>query len=220
MPRRKDFTKAQIINAMDKTKSVRAAARYLNCSYWHLKNWMKTYKDSETGKTLFEIHRNQSGAGISKFITNSTYFKKIEPNLRAILNGEIDPSSFNPEKLKYRMVEAGLMKEECGICGFHERRQIDNKIPLLLHFKDGNSSHWADNNVSLVCYNCFFLYIGQVFTAKDIEQLESHKSVNKTSEAPNLQLDPYHLKRLQDIGFNFNGEIDKDDPYSIVSYKT
>jgi len=220
MPRRKDFTKSQILNAMEKTKSVRAAARYLNCSYWHLKDWMKRYKDEETGKTLFELHKNQSGKGIPKFVTNNTYYKNSEPDLKAILNGEIDPSSFNQDKLKYRMIESGFILEECSMCGFHERRQIDHKIPLLLHFKDGNSSHWANGNVSLVCYNCFFLYIGQVFNEKDIEKLESHKTVHHTTEASNLELDPYHLERLRDIGFNFDGEQDDDDPYSLVSRKT
>ena len=58
MPKAKPFTKDQILNAMDKTLSVRAAARYLNCSYQHLKKWMKEYKDEKTGLTLFELNKN------------------------------------------------------------------------------------------------------------------------------------------------------------------
>ena len=53
MPKAKPFTKDQIRNAMDKTLSVRAAARYLNCSYQHLKKWMKEYKDEKTGNHLY-----------------------------------------------------------------------------------------------------------------------------------------------------------------------
>ena len=41
MPAAKRLTKEQIVNAMDKTLSVAAAARYLNCSYQHLKKYMK-----------------------------------------------------------------------------------------------------------------------------------------------------------------------------------
>ena len=37
MPKAKPLSKTQILDAMDKTKSVKAAARYLNCSYQHLK---------------------------------------------------------------------------------------------------------------------------------------------------------------------------------------
>ena len=60
MPKAKPFTKDQILNAMDKTKSVKSAARYLNCSYQHLKKWMKEFKDSETGLTLFELHKTKA----------------------------------------------------------------------------------------------------------------------------------------------------------------
>jgi len=50
MPKAIHLSKEQILAAMDKTKSVRAAARYLNISYQHLKKWMKVYKD-ENGVT-------------------------------------------------------------------------------------------------------------------------------------------------------------------------
>ena len=52
MPKAKPFTKQQVLGAMAKTKSVKAAARYLNCSYHHLKRYMKLYTDVETGKSL------------------------------------------------------------------------------------------------------------------------------------------------------------------------
>ena len=45
MPKAKPYTKQQVLAAMNKTKSVRAAARYLNCSYHHLKRYMKLYVD-------------------------------------------------------------------------------------------------------------------------------------------------------------------------------
>ena len=60
MPKARPLTKESIISAMDKTKSVRAAARYLNCSYQHIKKWMKLYVDSN-GVSLFDAHKNQSG---------------------------------------------------------------------------------------------------------------------------------------------------------------
>ena len=53
MPAAKPISKDMCLAAMDKTKSVKAAARYLNCSYHHLKRYMKLYVDEETGKTLF-----------------------------------------------------------------------------------------------------------------------------------------------------------------------
>jgi hypothetical protein len=62
----KVLTKEQILAAQARTKSNFAAARYLHVSYPHYKKYAKTYTDSETGKTLFEMHLNQSGKGIPK----------------------------------------------------------------------------------------------------------------------------------------------------------
>ncbi len=87
MPKAKPFTKQQILGAMNKTKSVKAAARYLNCSYHHLKRWMKLYNDEETGKTLFELHKNQCGKGIPKFLKG----QGKEPALIDIIAGGKGP---------------------------------------------------------------------------------------------------------------------------------
>ena len=52
---------------MAKTKSNRAAARYLNVSYQHYRKYAKLYKN-EDGITLLEAHKNQAGKGIPKFL--------------------------------------------------------------------------------------------------------------------------------------------------------
>ena len=219
MPSRKDFTKNQILNAMDKTLSVRAAARYLNCSFQHLKKWMKVYVDEESGLTLFDLHKNPHGKGIPKFLSSKNGFKSKEPPILDIIEGRADASSFNPDKLKYRAVEAGLMKEECHRCGFHERRVLDSKIPLMLHFNDGVSTHWGLDNVNLLCYNCYFIYYGSVFTEKELDQLEGHKSVTIKTQETKMDMDPYHINRLKEIGMYDDPKKEGDDPYSLVSRK-
>ena len=126
MPKPKPISKQMCLAAMSKTKSVRAAARYLNCSYQHLKPYMKSYKDEETGLSLFDTHKNQCGKGIPKFISHTPFGRK-DPSIYDIVEGRIDASSFNPDKLKYKMIEAGILKEECSQCGHKEKRVIDNK---------------------------------------------------------------------------------------------
>ena len=103
MPRAKPLSKEQILTAMDKTLSNRAASRYLNVSYIHYKKWAKIYTDEESGKSLFEKHKNQSGKGIPKFLNN----KGKEPALLDIIEGRTDISSFNPAKIKYRLITEG-----------------------------------------------------------------------------------------------------------------
>jgi hypothetical protein len=187
------------VAAMNKTKSVRAAARYLNVSYIHMKKWMKLYKN-EDGTSLFDAHKNQSGKGIPKFLSNVPPNKKKDPALIDVIEGRIDPAHFNPQKIKYRLITEGYLKEECGNCGFHERRVSDYKIPLILHFKDKNKQHYRLENLEMLCYNCYFLMVGDVFNNKQIEGLEDHKPVNESNV--DWELDDYTLQRLRELGLD------------------
>jgi len=209
MPKRKDFTKEQIKAAMSQTRSNRAAARYLNCSYHHYKKWAKLYKsDKEEYDTLFDEHLNQSGKGIPKFLRGSGK----EPALIDIIEGRANAASFSPEKIKYRLVSEGYLKEECSNCGFHERRVLDYKIPLILHFKDKNKKNYRKENIEFLCYNCYYLTIGDVFTDKQIEGIEDHKPLSKSEV--NWEIDDYTAQRLKELGL---GE-DEDDGLDLVSY--
>ncbi len=215
MPAAKPISKDMCLTAMDKTKSVKAAARYLNCSYHHLKRYMKLYVDEETGKTLFDKHKNQQGKGIPKFLRASGK----EPALLDIIEGKIDASSFSADKLKYRLTTEGYLEECCNKCGFSENRVIDHKIPLILNFKDQNLTNYNLDNIEFLCYNCHFLYVGDVYSKKDIIKLEENKSVTKTTDAVDMQLDDYHLQRLKELGLDGENPIDDDDPYNLVSYR-
>ena len=192
MAKPKPISKEMCLAAMSKTKSVLAAARYLNCSYQHLKPYMQSYKDEETGLSLFEIHKNQSGKGVPKFMSNTPFGRKA-PAIDDIVNGRADH------------------------CGYEEKRSIDGKLPLLMFFKDENKNNFQDGNAQMSCYNCYFLNIGKVFNEKDIEKLEGHSVVYKTTEASDFQLDDYHKKKLDELN-DWDNKVE-DDPYSLVSRK-
>ena len=84
MPAPKQFTKDDILRAMRFTKSNRAAAKYLGCSYQHYKPYAKLFRIDEAdpnSPTLFETHKNQSGKGIPKFLPN----RRKEPNVKNII---------------------------------------------------------------------------------------------------------------------------------------
>jgi hypothetical protein len=214
MPSAKPLSKESIASAMDKTKSVRGAARYLNCSYQHLKKWMKLYKDEASGKTLFELHKNQSGKGVPKFLSHAPFGRK-EPAILDIINGVVDPSNFNPQKIKYRMIEGGHLKEECYKCGFNERRVLDYKIPLLMHFKNGNKQNYTLENVEMLCYNCYYLSVGDLYTGKQIENIEDHKPINNGQV--DWEVDDYTLERFKELGLYDSKPLNNDDPYDLVS---
>lgn len=208
MPLAKPLSKDQILRAMSQTLSNRAAARWLNVSYVHYKKWAKNYDATEEGyENLFAQHLNQSGKGIPKFLSNSGK----EPALLDIVEGRVDISSFNPEKIKYRLVTEGYLLEECSQCGFHERRVLDYKIPLLLNFKDKNKKNYRKENIEFLCYNHYFLTVGDIFSDKQVQGIEDYKPVNEGSVS--WEVDEYHLKRLTELGLN---STDPED-YDIVA---
>jgi hypothetical protein len=157
---------------------------------------MKMYKD-ENGISLFDVHKNQCGKGIPKFLSNSQ-FSKNDPAILDVIEGRVDASHFNPQKLKYRMITDGYLKEECANCGFHERRVSDYKTPLIMHFKDGNKQHYGLNNIEMLCYNCYYLMVGDVFDNKQLDGLEDHKPTYNSQV--DWELDDYTKQRLIELG--------------------
>jgi hypothetical protein len=215
MARPKPLTKEQIQLAMRMTKSNKAAARYLNVSYIHYKGWAKQYVEFEGGRSLFEIHKNQSGKGIPKFWANHPD-KKSQWDVLDIIEGRIASVHFRPEDIKKKMLDEGYLKEECTICGFHDRRLTDYKMPLILDFKDNNPNHYNLGNIRFLCYNCFFINIGEVFNDKDIHQLETHTPVYGTSDAVELELDDYQRQRLTELGL-YEPPKPEDDGSEFIS---
>jgi len=211
MPKANPLSKEQILNAMDKTLSNRAAARYLSVSYQHYKKWAKHYDATEEGyKSLFDQHKNQEGRGIPKFLPNSN--KK--PALLDIIEGRVPMTNFTPEKLKKRLIEENYLREECYMCGFKERRVLDYKVPLLLHFKDKNKKNYKLDNLEMLCYNHYFLTVGDIFSDKQVEHIEDYKPVNLGQT--NWELDDYQLQRLKELGLH---DEENKDEFDIVARK-
>ena len=188
------------------TRSNAAAAECLRVSYPLYRKFAKQYKNDQ-GVSLFQQHYNQAGVGIPKFLNGGGK----EPPLLDIIEGRVDASSFSPEKIKYRLVTDGYLEEKCNSCGFQERRVLDYKMPLLLHFKDNNKKNYRKENIQFLCYNCYYLSIGDLFTNKQIEGIEDHKPVNQGEV--DWEVDDYTKQRLEELGL---GDID-DDEYDIIS---
>jgi hypothetical protein len=197
MPASKTYSREDILRAMRFTKSNRAAARYLGCSYQHYRVFAKLFRVDESdynSPTLLEAHKNQSGKGIPKFLPN----KRKEPNVKLIFETGTGWESFTPEKIKARGVAEGYLKEECYHCGFCERRVTDYKIPLLLNFKDGNRNNYLLNNLELLCYNDYFLLVADPLTPDQVRHIEDNTQVKAVSH--DWDLDEAHLENMKALG--------------------
>ena len=212
--RPKPISKDQIIVAMANTLSNRAAARFLGCSYGHYKGYAKLYKD-ENGISLFDKHLNPHGKGIPKYVNEGG--RKKFPILE-IVEGRVSPANYDPNKIKYALISEGLVREYCANCGFHERRVTDFRIPLLMHFEDGNKYNYRLNNIRLYCYNCYFLTVGDVFTKHQEKTIQEPRLL--THHEVEWELDDYQKNKLKSLNLlksepkTNNDEI---DPNSLIS---
>jgi len=203
--KQKIITKEQLLNAMKMTKSNMSCARYLGISYMHYSRYAKSYIDEKSGKTLFDLHKNQAGRGIRKHLGGK------DPDLKSLMDGELYIKSYNLNRYKDRLIQEGYIEEKCNSCGFTEQRVHDYKSPLLIHFKDKNKQNWRIENIELLCYNCYFLYIGDVFNEKQIKHIEEDAPIKKDDQI-NWEMDENMLQHFQEIGL-----IDEDDTEDYIS---
>ena len=189
----KILTKEDIERAQTMTRSNMAASRYLHVSYNHYKKYAKMYKNEE-GVTLLEAHMNQEGKGIPKHLTNGGK----EPPLMDLIEGRVPIEHFDPQKVKFRIIQECLIEEKCNKCGFSERRVIDTKVPLILNHKDGNRKNYHLDNLEFLCYNCSFLYAASAITDKQVVELEGY--VDNKKETVNWELDEHHIEHLKELG--------------------
>lgn len=200
----KFLTKDDVLRAQKNTLSNKAAARYLHVSFLHFKSFAKLYVDQESGKTLWELHKNQAGVGIPKFLLG----RSSEPALMEVLEGRVPIFHFKPQRIKERILEEGYMDPECGECGFRERRVVDQKLPLILTHINGDKTDFRLGNLELLCYNCAFLYGKSPITERQVELTEDYLHIPKKDEI-DWEMDEFHLEHLKSLGL-----IDKDSPGS------
>jgi hypothetical protein len=150
--------RTQVEEAIKNTRSNSQAARYLGVNVLTYKKYAKLYG-------LWDQHNNKKGVGITKgFIKNAV-------KLEDVFAGK--HPKYSLVRLKHRMVARKLLKEECSVCGFDERRLTDKKSPLILTFKDGDRDNYAKDNLHLVCYNCMFLTAGTPTVAHKSKIIQS-----------------------------------------------
>lgn len=161
MPRWKksayNLTEIEIRYAMDNSNSNNQAAAFLHMTLASYKKYAELFYDHATGKNLYELHKNKQGKKIQKV-------KQLHSiaTMDDILNGK--HPGYSIKKLKERLIDEAIFEDKCMICGFCEQRISDYKSPTNLVFKDSNPRNHLKDNLEIVCYNCFFLYYGDLST--------------------------------------------------------
>ena len=80
-----------------------------------------------------------------------------------------------------------------------------------MHFKDGNKQHYRIENLEMLCYNHYFLQVGDIFSNKQIEGLEDHKPMNESKV--DWEVDDYTAQRLKELGLYDSKPVDDGSEY-------
>lgn len=208
------LSKEQILAAQAVTQSNLQAARRLRVDYRIYKRWAKHYIDFETGKTLFEKHLATS-KGIPRFKARKLKDIPIEE----VIEGRVDGKLYPVNEIRDKLISDQILHEKCSSCGYEERRIKDYKMPLLLTFKDSNKKNFLLDNLTMLCYNCYFLQMGDIFTSKDLDHIEGHIPLEETSEVADFEVDDYMLKRFRELGIAEEEDDDPDGLNEIIARK-
>lgn len=162
------LTAVEVRYAVSLCKSNEACAKYLKVSGNTWKKYANMYINPETGQTYWrDLYKKRT-----------LYKRRISNKLEDIVEGRC-PVSKTVQKFKESLIAAGYFPEQCMICGFSERRVTDFRVPLILHFIDGNRKNGKLDNLELLCYNDYFLTVGE-FTANILRD-ERHTRDNRRS---------------------------------------
>jgi len=205
----RDLSEAVIRNAMKHTQSNFQAARYLNVSIETYRKYARLYIDQESGKTLYDLHINNSGKGIKR--VSWRHDISIE-KINEIMSSE-SYRAINQQKLKGRLIYEGILRMECYNCGHHEKRVVDYKQPLILSFKDGNKNNWKVDNLEMLCYNCYFLYVGNLFSEKQIQRLEDANATQLKKGEIDWEVDENFLQHFKELGLEAGDDYKEGDEY-------
>ncbi len=184
----------QILAAQAISKSEAEVAVKLGVSFMTYRKYARMYG-------LYGRVSNKAGKGIDKSIKNEDGGKYP---LNQILEGKFPNYSNN--RLKTRLIRSQRIEEKCNKCNFAERRITDSSIPLLLSFVDGNEKNKKKENLELLCYNCYYLYVNNPFGCRKkfkAEKVSSPKLADPATETPtnvipdDITLTEEEIKQIQ-----------------------
>lgn len=184
---------SEVLAAQSISKTEAECARKLGVSFMTYRKYAKMYN-------LYGRVANMAGKGISKPIKNEDSGKYP---LNSILENKFPNYSTN--RLKVRLVRSNRIQEKCNKCSFETRRISDSAMPLLLNYVDGNRKNKLFENLELLCYNCYFLYVNNPFGCKKTFKI-SEAEESAASETIELS-----EEELNDIKIQVQNESEQEN---------
>jgi len=193
-------------------------AEYLGINRTVLWKYLIKYT-AEDGRTLDDVFEDK--------IKNSKRGKRSDHLDREYLEHLLDigilGSKLPPAMVKDKLMDEGYLPRKCQCCGFEGVREMDMKTPLLLNFKDGKRICWKLDNLEILCYNCYFIRVGDLMFKDQLEALEllggkrSKAVYNNISETETLEQAKEYKAAMDEAAQEYE---DSDDfANDIIAYK-
>jgi len=151
-------TATELLTAMERAQAgIARASRELGVSIPYFIKWAQQLIPVEWAE-----YKTRPLAGIVKKGSSDISKRPIYVRSLKILRGERQPPKMwilYPHQTLAKLQHYGLMPDSCMLCGFAERRISDYRSPMLLDFLDGNQENWTQDNLRVLCYNCYFLNV-------------------------------------------------------------
>jgi hypothetical protein len=192
----KDF--AELIKQYSSIESI---AKALNMSKRIFIKYAKiyAYTSSETYYDYFQRMKSW------KPKPASIYNAKVRQKVMEIVANKRQ-NTFPIGDLMYMLFRYELKKECCENCGCGERRSHDGRKPLLMTFKRKNNiKNYSLDNLQILCYNCYFMTVGDV-------SREFGYAKNTKSKSPYRTLE---IDATSDINWQFDYVVYSDKSEAI-----
>lgn len=202
---------SQIKYACENTTSNAEAAKWLHVSFSTWKKYASMYIDEATGKSLYQLHK-ENGFAKRLVLPQTRYRRKASApwafqaySMEDVLANK--HPKYSLRTFKNRLIKEGWKPERCDCCGFQERRQYDYEMPLKLHWIDGNRHNYALENVQFLCFNCYFIHVGAPWGADKKYYIDEETGEpvpvhgdRKSLKTQVIKYGPYYKERLDAIG--------------------
>jgi hypothetical protein len=150
------------------------------------------YIDEPTGKTLYQLHKENGFA--KRLVLPQTRYRRKASAPWAFQPTPIDEifankhPKFNLRIFKKRLIQEGYLAERCSCCGYQQRRTFDYEMPLKMNWKDGDRGNYSIENVELLCFNCYFINVGNPWGS------DKRAEIGEDGELRPVKWDPKKLK--------------------------
>lgn len=172
--------KEEILKMIDNNESKSFICRVLQCRPITLDNYLKKMNIEYSG------NMGLKGKKVSNTRKNTIEYLKNK--------------NISTNKLRKKIVEDGIKKNECEICGVSE--WLGKKISLELHHIDGNRFNNELSNLQILCPNCHSQTENYAGKSNKKIKLKIKKQRPKKVERPNMEI---LLKDIKELGYSATG---------------